>query len=379
MDEPEVVRDDEGTRFMRDVELLRAGKPLSEMTEAPYSRADLEMADLLTRARFVPSAEFRSKLQNKLHSQPDIKGRDSMSMFASSLFRQMLKGAVAVGVTAALVMATVLVVSPEARAQAQGLVARFVEVDSPWAPLTGVSGSDSEESNTVELVDGQTGEHSSFEATRSEAPAPDSAESPAASRQEGLPAPSDLPLDLPADLPADLPKLTLPGDAASRLEGPSMISFEEAQAGTSFTIKMPASLPGGYSFQGVFKPPSPPNLGDSLPDDALPREGSVPSLPSPVTLVFENAAGEKLMLTEVSLTVSGAGEVSLPAGRGSVQEVSVNGQSGQYVEGAWSRQGWDSGAAIHQLHWQGADGVTYTLVSHTLGLDEMLATAQSVP
>jgi hypothetical protein len=351
MNEPEVLEDGEEVRFVRDVELLRAGRPVSEETSSEASdegdasyQADLAMADLLMRAKFVPSAEFKRHLRNKLQSQSEIKRRDSMLMVTSSLFRQLFKGAVAVGLTAVLVLGTVLVLSPEARAQAEGLVARFVEVESPWALLVP--------------------EASDAEAPRPAPPAPDLAQSPVAGLQEVLPA------------PADLPELTLPRGDALRLAEPTMISLEEAQNGTSFTIKMPTSLPEGYSFQGVLKRPSLP-----APDNSLPRGGAPAGLSLPVTLLFENAAGEKLMLTEISLPVppAGAGQVPLPAGRGSVQEVSVNGQPGQYVEGAWARQGWDSGAAIHQLRWQGADGVTYMLISQALGLDELLSIAQSIP
>ena len=357
MDELEVLGDGEEVRFVRDLERLRAGKRVSDQVSEEASgevdvsyKADLEMADLLMRARFVPSAEYRAHLKNKLQSQSEIKRRDSMLLVTGSFLRQLFKGAVAVGMAAALLLAMVLVVSPEARAQAQGLVARFVEVDSPWALLA------------PEAPDAET--------PRPAPPAPDVAPSPLSGLQE-LPSLAELPADLAAELPADGPQ----GDAA-RLAGPSLVSLEEAQADTSFTIKMPASLPEGYSFQGVLKPPAPPRL-----DDSVPGKGSMPSLSLPVSLVFENAAGERLMLTEASLPLPppGGAEVPLPAGKGSVQEVSVNGQPGQYVEGAWSRQGWDAGAAIHQLHWQGADGVTYLMISHTLGLDDMLATAQSIP
>jgi len=163
-----------------------------------------------------------------------------------------------------------------------------------------------------------------------------------------------------------------------------LVSLEEAQAQTSFTIKMPTVLPEGYSFKGVLKPPPPPKIEESLPAD------SRVSLPSAVTLIFEDAAGEVLMLSEMKLVTPAAlaeadraapslGEIKLPAGVGSVQEVTVNGQPGQYIEGAWSSQGWDSNASHHLLHWQGADGVTYSLLSRTLGLSELLATAESIP
>lgn len=339
MADPEVVRDDEEIRFGRDVELLMTGKPVSEVTDASY-QADSAMADLLIRARFVPTAEFKARLWNKLQNQLEIERRHSMLLFLSnSLFRQLFRGAVAIGLAALLVLAVLLVVSPAARAQAQDLIARFVEVDSPWALL----------------------------------PARSDAESPrAAPPTPSLAQPSGASLGVAMPTPSDIPAPPQPEGRASLAE-PTLVSLEEAQAQTSFTIKMPATLPEGYSFKGVVKPPPLPKIGDSLP-----KGGSAPGLPSMVTLVFENTAHEILMLSEATLPAD-LGNVPLPVGKGSVQEVTVNGQPGQYIEGAWSPQGWDPNASHHQLHWQGADGVTYDLFSSTLGLSELLATAESIP
>jgi hypothetical protein len=348
VDEPQVAGSDEETRFARDVELLRAGKAIPEGTDTLY-QADLAVADLLLRARFVPTPEFSARLQNQLQNQQEIDRRQSMLLVTRSLFRLLFRGALAAGVTAALVLVTAMVVSPEARAQAQGLIARFVEVDSPWALLPGKS--NTEESHLA-------------------LPTPDPDRSPASALSGVLPTPPDLSAPV-------LPR----GDTARPAE-PDVLSLEEAQADTSFTIKVPAQPPEGYSFKGVLQRPAlaqpePPAAAGS--NNTLPRDGSLPRLPTPVTLLFENAAGEKLMLTEVALPAPRSGEVPLPAGIGSVQEVSVNGQPGQYVAGAWSPQGWDSGAKLYQLQWQGADGVTYTLLSHTLGLDELLVSAESIP
>jgi hypothetical protein len=348
MDEPEVVGDGEEMRFVRDVELLRTGKPIPEVTDASY-QADLAIADLLMRARFVPTAEFKARLQNKLENQLEIERRDSMLPVASSLFRRLFRGAITVGLTASLVLATLLVVSPDARAQVQGLIARFVETDSPWALLSTPS-------------DAKT------------RPGPSGAESP----RRALPTP-DLARSFGAGVSAVVP--TPPGmsappqpkGSAPRPE-PTLVSLEEAQAQMTFTIKVPARLPEGYSLKGVVKPPSLPEM-----EGALPRDGSAARLPSAATLIFENGAGQMLILSETTLAVPSSGEVPLPVGKGSVQEVSVNGQPGQYVEGAWSPQGWDSNAKHQQLQWQGADGVAYMLLSQALGLDELLATAESIP
>jgi hypothetical protein len=341
MTDPKVVRDDEETRFVRDVELLRTGKPIPEEADVSY-QADLAMADLLLRAKFVPTAEFKTRLRSKLQNQLEMERRPSMLSFSSgSLFRQLLKGAVAFGLTVSVVLGTVLVFSPTARAQVQDLIIRFVEVDSPWALLSAPSDAES---------------------PRPAPPMPDSTQAPGAGVSGDMPAPPEMPAP------------SLPEGVAPR-PGQALVSLEEAQAQTSFTIKMPATLPEGYSFKGVVKPPPLPEIKEPLPADS-----SVSRLPSAATLIFEDAAGEVLTLSEATLAALPADEVlQLPAGKGSLQEVTVNGQPGQYIEGAWSPQGWDPNANHHLLHWQGADGVTYELLSPTLGLSELLVVAQSIP
>jgi hypothetical protein len=105
-----------------------------------------------------------------------------------------------------------------------------------------------------------------------------------------------------------------------------------------------------------------------------------------VTLVFVNDEGEMLTLSQANFAAlpdlgekPPLDEIPLPVGKGSVQEVSVNGQPGQYVGGAWTPEGWDASVSHHQLHWQGADGISYRLVSRMLGLSELLAVAESIP
>lgn len=339
MTDPKVVRDDEEIRFVRDVELLRTGKPVPEVGDASY-QADLAMADLLIRAKFVPTAEFKTRLRSKLQNQLEMERRPSMLSFSSgSLFRQLLKGAVAFGLTVSVVLGTVLVISPTARAQVQDLIIRFVEVDSPWALLSAPS-----------------------DALPRDAPPPhDLTKAPGAGVSGDMPAPPEMPAP------------SLPEGVAPRPEQ-TLVSLEEAQAQTSFTIKMPATLPEGYRFKGMVKPPPLPEI-----EEPLPADSPVPPLPSAAILIFENAASEMLMLREATLAAPPVDEVQLPAGKGSVQEVTVNGQPGQYIEGAWLPQGWDPNANHHLLHWPGADGVTYELLSPTLGLSELLVVAESIP
>jgi hypothetical protein len=320
-----------------------------------------------------------------LQSQLEIKRTPpKLPIFSGLLRRQWLKGVVTVGLTASLVLATVLIVSPDARAQVQDLIVRFVEVDSPWARLP--KAPDAEALRGAPL------------ATRGVSPLPDLATAPGAALQS-LPTPPDvsaralpdlarspaarLPTGVPT--PPGVPAPPRPERSAAARPEPALTSLEEAQANTSFTIKLPATLPEGYSFKGVLRTRTPPRL-----DEALPREG-LPSLPAMVSLIFENGAGGRLMLSEASLPsldlgdaaprpgAPAAGEIRLPVGAGSVQEVSVNGQPGQYVAGAWSPQGWDADAGLNQLIWRGADGLNYMLLSPTLGLDDLLTTAQSIP
>jgi hypothetical protein len=363
MADPRVVRDDEEIRFVRDVELLMGGKPVSEVTDASYE-ADLAVADLLIRARFVPTAEFKASLRSKLQNQLEIERRRLMiPFFSGSLFRQLFRGVVTAGLAASLLSGALLVVSPTARAQVQDLIVRFVEVDSPWALLSAPS--EDAESPRAGLPT-----PSGVGSPGAALPTPDPAQAPGAGVSEGVPGSSDIPAP------------SLPKGLAPQSEQ-ALVSLEEAQTQTSFTIKMPTVLPDGYSFKGVLKLPSLPRIEEPLP------AGSPVSLPSAVTLIFEDAGGEVLMLSEMKLITPAAlveadraapslGEIKLPAGEGSVQEVTVNGQPGQYVEGGWSSQGWDSNANHRLLHWQ-ADGMTYSLLSRTLGLSELLAVAESIP
>ena len=54
----------------------------------------------------------------------------------------------------------------------------------------------------------------------------------------------------------------------------------------------------------------------------------------------------------------------------------VNGQPAQYVEGLWTPNGWVT-EGNRQLHWQ-AEGIMFDLISSTLGLNDLLAVAESV-
>ena len=160
-------------------------------------------------------------------------------------------------------------------------------------------------------------------------------------------------------------------DTSSR----ELVSLEEAQAGLDFEILMPSALPEGYTFLGAAPRPEPPSgLGGADPPPDLPKARP----PQVVMLVFGNSAGDVLMLSEMLINdpAPAPAEVPLPAGEGSVQEVTVNGQPAQYIEGMWSPSGWVS-EGHHQLHWQ-AGGIMFDLISPTLGLGDLLSVAESL-
>jgi hypothetical protein len=153
------------------------------------------------------------------------------------------------------------------------------------------------------------------------------------------------------------------------------VSLEEAQAGLDFEILVPAALPEGYSFLGAAPRPEPPSgLGGADPPADLPKAKP----PQVAILVFGNSDGDVLMLSEALINdpAPGPGAVPLPAGEGSVQEVTVDGQPAQYIEGLWGPSGWVA-EGHHQLHWQ-AESIMFDLVSATLGLDDLLAVAESI-
>jgi hypothetical protein len=352
---------DDTERFVRDVDRLLAGHPVEEITDDAY-RADLELAHLLDRMQFVPDPRFKSRLRSQLLHQ--LYEEEVKTMSPIRLFRSLVRPVLVAGLSAMIVLGVVFAASPAARAAAQAaaqeLVARFVEVDSPWALFPGgekqpappaVTGAPGAEAGSRTVTLGPEGE----------------------SLMEGeLPVPDVQP-------------------------SPELLSLEEAQAGLDFEIRVPSVLPDGYAFLGVMPQPevpdNPPDIGIKPPDglpkapeglpkplDGLPKapEG-LPEIQKPqvATLIFGNAAGEKLVLSEALLTGPALAEVPLPAGRGGVQDVTVNGQPAQYVEGAWTENGWVS-SGHYQLHWQDTEGAMFDLISATLGLEELLPVAESI-
>jgi hypothetical protein len=325
--------DNEAERFAHDVDRLWSEQAVDEPGSDEY-QADLSLAGLLSRAQFAPDPRFKSTLWNRLVARSSGERKGGNVMSPVGVLRSLVRPVLVVGLSALLVFGLVLAVSPAVRAAAQEWLTRFVEVDSPWALLSGAP--DKETSD----------------------------QAPGAS-EPSLPGTGEVP-------PAGIASPPLVGGSAPGLDQ-ALVSVEEAQAETPLTIKVPASLPDGYSLKGVVKPVPLPQL-----DVPLPADSPAPPSPASVMLVFENRAGETMLLSEATMPVPAEGDLPLPAGKGSVQEVSVNGQPGQYVEGAWTPQGWETGAAQRMLHWQGTDGVTYDLISQNLGLKDLLAVAESI-
>lgn len=345
---------DQAERFARDVDSLQADQAVEESTDGAY-RADLELANLLSRGQFVPDTRFKLRLRS--HLLQVYEDQEVRKMSPMKVFRSLVRPALVAGLSAVVVLGTVFAVSPEVRAAAQTtaqeLVARFVEVGSPWALLP-------------------RGENQ-----------PASPGAVAAPGKEALPVPDEQTADVVPSGPGQPPgtgnqgveidqgKLAVPGSQAGR----ELISLEEAQAKLDFKIRMPAVLPEGYTFLGVASTPEPPS--------GLSDEGKAPAdlprmkPPQMAILVFGDSAGEVLMLSEILINDPAPAEVPLPAGEGSVKEVTVNGQPAQYIEGIWSPSGWVS-EGNHELHWQSADGIMFHMISRTLGLDELLAVAESI-
>ncbi len=324
-------------RFTSDVDALQAGLPPIGTPDAAR-QADLETARLLQQNRFAPSRSFEFRLRNQLLDQLGKKEAKSMSW--SRFFRAAARPALVTALAVVLLFGGALAVSPEVRASAGGWVARFVEVASPAGLLS---------RQAAPTQDGPTGARSLLD-RRGEQP-------------------------LATGLPEPVAEAKL--DSAQNI-----VSLETAQAGVNFQIRVPGWLPAGYKLLGAAGQPSLEGIGIAAPAlPKLPADAPQIELPQSVILVFSNATGGKLMLSErriVPLSSREAPrEAELPAGTGSIKEVTVNGQAAQYIEGAWTEKGWvDNGE--RQLHWQDAEGVLYDLSSSNLGFEELLSVAESI-
>ena len=76
---------DDTERFVRDVDRLLAGQPVEETADDAH-QADLELADLLSRAQFVPDPRFKLHLRSQLLHQlyeKEVKRMSPMRVFRS--------------------------------------------------------------------------------------------------------------------------------------------------------------------------------------------------------------------------------------------------------------------------------------------------------
>lgn len=347
---------DDTERFGRDVDRLLAGQPLAEGPDDAY-QADLELARLLGRAQFVPDLRFKSRLRSHLLHQlyENEEGKEIRIMSPIRVFRSLVRPLLVAGVSAVIVLGVVFAVSPDVRAAAQQLWVSFVEVDSPWALLPAAQKHPAAPPEvTAEGGDvasaGRAGVPSAEAQPSTGKPEPPASQ-PESSAAEGLPVPDVQPTR-------------------------ALLSLEEAQAKVDFEIQMPAALPEGYSFLGAMPMPEPPA---GVPDVGVEPPADLPKTrpPQAVTLLFSHADGGTLTLSEMRVSGRAPAGVPLPAGGASVQDVTVNGQPAQYVEGRWTEDGWVSGGH-YQLHWQDAEGLMFDLVSNELALEALLAVAESL-
>ena len=279
------------------------------------------------------------------------------------VFRSLVRPVLVAGLSAMIVLGVVFAASPDVRAAAQEWVARFVEVDTPWALLPV---QEKQPAAPGEIAAGAANEGALPEAVPV---GPDELAAGAAAGKGESPA-----LEL-GNEGIDIEPGKLPAPDAQ--PSGELVPLEEAQAGLDFQILMPSVLPEGYAFLGAAPTPE---LPSGMPGGAkAPPDLPKTKPPQVVILVFGNSDGEGLMLSEALMggpEPAGAA-VPLPAGEGSVQEVTVNGQPAQYVEGMWSPSGWVS-EGNHQLHWQNDEGITFDLMSSTLGLNDLLPVAESI-
>lgn len=350
---------DKAKRFAQDVDLLLDGQPVEEPSDNAY-RADLELANALSRVQFVPKPRFKSRLRSHLLHQLYEK-EEVKTMSIVKVFRSLVRPVLVAGLSAIVVLGVVFAASPDVRAAAQEWVARFVEVDSPWALLP--AGEKRPAPPTTIAVPGEKTADATISGTSSgkeEFPGPDNqgveGEFPGLGNQ---------------GVETESGQLPVPDAQPNR----ELISLEAAQAKLDFKIRVPSVLPEGYTFLGVAPMPE---LPSRMPNGAEPP-ADLPKVKPPqvATLVFRNSAGEVLFLSEALMNDPVPTEVPLPAGQGSVQDVTVNGQPAQYIEGLWSPGGWVS-EGNRQLHWQDAEGITFDLISRTLGLGDLLAIAESI-
>lgn len=349
---------DKMEQFARDVDLILKGQAVEGISDEAY-QADLVLTKTLSQIQFEPDPRFESRLRGKLLQKlyEDEREKEVRTMSLKNMFRSLVRPVLVAGVSAAVVLGVVFVASPDVRAAAGEWMARFVEVDSPWTLLP-----ETEDRTVVDNPPELSPEPVESIATEG-APSVSVGETVVITSGQGV----------KEIATGELPEPERP-QADPRNE---LISPEEAQAELDFKIRIPSVLPDGYRFLGVVPrlelPDTPPDVGIELPDD-LPKVKP----PQMALLIFGNEEGEMLSLSEMYVVDSDRAvpSVPLPAGEGAVQDVTVNGQPAQYVEGMWMESGWGTGGH-YQLHWQDGD-ILYDLTSRTMDLEKLLPVAESI-
>jgi hypothetical protein len=345
-------------QFARDVDLILKGQAVEEISDKAY-QADLALTKTLSHMQFKPDPRFESRLRGKLLQKlyEDEREKEVRTMSLKNMFRSLVRPVLVAGVSAAVVLGVVFAASPDVRAAAGEWVARFVEVDSPWTLLP-----ETENQPVAESPPDLSTEDVASVATEG-APSVSVGETVVVTSGQGV---------------KEVATGELPEPERSQVEPRSeLISLEEAQAELDFKIRIPSVLPDGYDFLGVVPRP---DLPATLPDVGVEPPDDLPKVKPPqmALLIFGNEDGEMLSLSEMYVADSDRAvpNVPLPAGEGAVQDVTVNGQSAQYVEGMWTEDGWGTGGH-YQLHWQDGD-ILYDLISRTLDLEELLSIAESI-
>jgi hypothetical protein len=341
-------------RFAEDLDLLLANQAAVKAEDDDY-QANVALARSLSQVHFAPSRVFESRLQSQLQNQ--LYKLEVRTMSPLSVLRSLARPLLVASLSAAILFAAWLVVSPDARAAVQGWVGHFAEVDSPWALLPSAK---QPQSQASEVAPG----------TAKLAPETQPTSNPLSSAKPSTSL--ETPPKPGSEATSGTTQPPIPNTQPTR----NLISLEAAQAQVDFKIRVPSKLPNGYKFMGIAPKPE---LSATLPDVGLQAPANLPAQkpPQAAILVFANSAGDVMMLSEMHVSDPAALDMPFPVGKGSVQDVTINGQAAQYIEGIWTPTGWDSNGN-HQLHWQTAENIMFDLVSRTLGLSDLMPVAESI-
>jgi hypothetical protein len=154
---------------------------------------------------------------------------------------------------------------------------------------------------------------------------------------------------------------------------PEKLTLEEAQQHLDFPIRTPAYLPDGYRYESVMLPPPLP--------DTEPKDAKVIGMKM-VSLHYTDPQDNRLTITQHLMEgdiENTQMSMEMLVGKGSVQQVSINGQLAQFIIGAWKHDGtWDMNDASHTLTWSDTEGRSYEILANQLPLEEMVLIAESL-